>query len=742
MKTDTQQLPESTSNRDGDELDLLALFGSLLRGWKTILLCAFLGLVIGVLYIRYVTPTYKSDALVQIDETSQGVSGLGENISDLIGTETSKSQAEAELIKSRMILEPVVDLLHLQVRLSDPSITALDRIINSRPSTQVNSTSGVALDTDAGRAQVSRFNVAPAYLDRTFSLVRSETGFTLSNEFEEYKGQIGQPATFKGAEGDIQITVTALPDNQQPLSLTKQSLKATTDAINNNLTVTEKGQLTGIIQLSLTGSNQQQVSLILKEIVLSYVDKNESRGSEETNKTVSFMETQIPELKQKLESSEALFNDFRTKYGTIDVGREAELLLTEDAQIDAQLNELKLNKAELTTYYTDEHPLVIQINDQLNVLNARKREISSTIAGLPEIQREFLQLSEDVAINREIYLTMLKNYEQLKIVQAGQIGYARIVDLPVSNYKPIAPKKPLILLLALVLGTMLGIMIVLFRNLFKNVVKDPNRIEAKMGVPVIATIPRSKALHRLSKSNRATNRLLSYSDHDSLSYEAIKSLRTYLMLGLPKQDKPSTVGAEALVPARVILITGESPNVGKSFICANLAEVFAQLDKKILVIDADMRLGNLHSIFGVEQTRGLADYFTQPQEGAADITHVTTVDNVDFIPRGAQTNNPSALLASDHFEALIAQLRLHYDYIIIDSPPVLAASDAVILSKHADTVLMVTRYDNSLEGQLAYAIKQMNKAQVQVDGIVLNDVRQGVMDKQNYYYSYAYGNQK
>lgn len=742
MNTDTQQLPESTSNRDGDELDLLALFGSLLRGWKTILLCAFLGLVIGVLYIRYVTPTYKSDALVQIDETSQGVSGLGENISDLIGTETSKSQAEAELIKSRMILEPVVDLLHLQVRLSDPSITALDRIINSRPSTQVNSTSGVALDTDAGRAQVSRFNVAPAYLDRTFSLVRSETGFTLSNEFEEYKGQIGQPATFKGAEGDIQITVTALPDNQQPLSLTKQSLKATTDAINNNLTVTEKGQLTGIIQLSLTGSNQQQVSLILKEIVLSYVDKNESRGSEETNKTVSFMETQIPELKQKLESSEALFNDFRTKYGTIDVGREAELLLTEDAQIDAQLNELKLNKAELTTYYTDEHPLVIQINDQLNVLNARKREISSTIAGLPEIQREFLQLSEDVAINREIYLTMLKNYEQLKIVQAGQIGYARIVDLPVSNYKPIAPKKPLILLLALVLGTMLGIMIVLFRNLFKNVVKDPNRIEAKMGVPVIATIPRSKALHRLSKSNRATNRLLSYSDHDSLSYEAIKSLRTYLMLGLPKQDKPSTVGAEALVPARVILITGESPNVGKSFICANLAEVFAQLDKKILVIDADMRLGNLHSIFGVEQTRGLADYFTQPQEGDADITHVTTVDNVDFIPRGSQTNNPSALLASDHFEALIAQLRLHYDYIIIDSPPVLAASDAVILSKHADTVLMVTRYDNSLEGQLAYAIKQMNKAQVQVDGIVLNDVRQGVMDKQNYYYSYAYGNQK
>lgn len=742
MKTDTQQLPESTSNRDSDELDLLALFGSLLRGWKTILLCALLGLVIGVLYNRYVTPTYQSDALIQIDENSKGVSGLGENISELIGPETSKSQAEAQLIKSRMTLEPVVDLLNLQIRLTDPSINALDRIMSSRINTQVNSTDGVALATDSGRAQVSQFNVAPAYIDQTFNLARSETGFTLSNEFEEYKGQIGEPVTFKGAEGDIQITVTELPTAQQPLTITKRSLQATTDALNNSLTVTEQGQLSGIIQLSLTGADQQQVSLILKEIVLSYVNKNEARGSEETNKTVSFMETQIPVLKQKLEESEALFNDFREKYGTIDVGREAELLLTENAQIDSQLNELKLNKAELTTYYTEEHPLVIQINDQLAVLNARKREINDTITRLPEIQREFLQLSEDVAINREIYLTMLKNYEQLKIVQAGQIGYARIVDLPVSSYNPIAPKKTLIMLLMLAIGTMLGMVIVLSKSLFKNVVKDPNRIEAKMGVPVVATIPRSKALHRLSKSNRATNRLLSYSDHDSLSYEAIKSLRTYLMLGLPKKDKSSTVGAAAVTSAQVIVITGESPNVGKSFICANLAEVFAQLDKKVLIIDADMRLGNLHGIFNIEKNVGLADYFTQTEEGVTDITHVTAIDNVDFIPRGAQTNNPSALLASDHFEKLMAQLRIHYDYIVIDSPPVLAASDAVILSKHADTVLMVTRYDNSLEGQLAYAIKQMNKGHVHVDGIVLNDMRQGVLAKRNYYYSYAYGNHK
>ena len=735
MNTDSQQLPKSTSDLDKDDFSLRSLLGSLLRGWKTILLFTLLGLVIGILYTRYVTPTFKSDALVQIDDEAQGVSALGENISDLVGTESSKSQAEAELIKSRMVLEPVVDLLNLQVRLSNPTIGSIDRIIKDRVSTQVHSPEGVALDTENGRAQISQFDVSPAYLDKNFTLLRSSTGFTLSDDFEKFEGQLNQPQQFETSDGVIQITVKDLPNSEQPITITKQSLQITTDAINSALSVAERGELTGIIQLTLTGSDQQQVSLILNEIVLSYVGQNLSRGAEETTKTVAFMETQIPALKQKLEKSEALFNEFRKKYGTIDVAQEAQLLLTEDAQIDTQLGELKLKEAELTTYYTEEHPLVIQINDQLRVLNNRKKQISNTIAGLPEIQREFLTLSEDVEINREIYLTMLKNYEQLKIVKAGQIGYARIIDLPISTYESIAPKKPLIVILALLLGAMLGTLIVLVKSLSRNVVKDPNRLESKMGIPVIATVPQSKSLKRLTSSKNSTNRLLTYVDSNSLSYEAIKSLRTYLMFNLPKQGKGNALG-------RVIVISSESPGVGKSFIVANLAEVFAQLDKKVLVIDADMRLGNLHNVFNVGQETGLSDYFSQEQSAAVNITNPTMIDNLDFISRGNNPPNPSSLLASDKFGTLMNELIAHYDYIIIDSPPVLAASDALILSDYADQVLMVTRYNESSEGQLAYAIKQMNKANITVDGIVINDMQQGIMDKHSYHYAYTYSNSK
>ena len=733
MNTDSKNLSNSAPKENNDEIDLMALLFAILRGWKVIVFFAVLGLVIGVLYSRYVNPTFKSDAIIQIEENSKGVAALGADISELIGSEASKAQTEAELIRSRMILEPVVDLLHLRIRLSDPNIGFLDKIKSNSTDTQINTPEGVSLNTKDGELEVSQFNVSQGYLNQPFVLTRSATGFVLNNGFDDFKGEMGKSYLFKGTDGQIQITVNSLPAEGYPVNISKQSLQITTERINSALSVVEKGKQTGIIQLSMTGANQQQTSLILKQIVLSYIEQNQSRGSEETTKTISFMETQIPTLKKRLEDSEDIFNEFRKKYGTIDVSKEAELLLTESSQIDVQLNELKLKKADLTTYYTEEHPLVVQINEQLTVLNARRQEIDDTIVGLPEIQREFLQLSADTTINREIYLTLLKNYEQLKIVKAGQIGFARVIDLPISTYRAIAPKKLQIIILALLLGAMLGTMLVLLKNLLRSVVKDPNRLEAKTGVPVIATIPRSSILSRLSKNKKAPRRLLAYADNDSMSYEAIKSLRTSLMFGMPAKSK-------AGLRAQVILITGESPEVGKSFISSNLSEVFSQLDKKVLIIDADMRLGELHKVFNMSQDDGLADYFQQDSHTLADIIHSTSLDNVDFIPRGKKPHNPASLLSSDKFRTLMTELNAHYDYIIIDSPPVLAASDALALAQYADKVLMVTRYDKSIEGQMVYAINQLNKANIRVDGIVLNDMQQGIMNKYSYHYSYAYGN--
>ncbi len=750
MDNHSKDLSRHNTDKDNDLLGLLLV---LLRGWKIIALFAILGLIIGVLYVRYENPTFKSDALIQIDETSQNLSGLGSNIAEILPPDDSSVQAQIELIRSRMVLEPVVDLLHLGIRLNDPAVSKIDRIKNNQTNVQMNTADGVVLETSDGRVQVSQFNVSEDYLDKPFTLLRTNTGFVLSSGSEKFKGQLNKADRFTGKSGLIEIMVNELPTGEHPIDITKQSLQITTDSINSALSVVEKGTKTGIIELSLLGLNQKQVSLILEHIVQSYSAQNQTRGSEQTIKTLEFMKKQIPALKQKLKESEAIFNKFRENSGTIDVAQEATILLSENAGLDTQISELKLKRADLTTYYTNDHPLVIQINEQLSVLNARKQQIDDTISALPEVQREFLTLSEDVNIDREIYLTILKNYEQLKIVKAGEVSDARIIDLPINTNRTITPKKQLIMMLATLAGALLGVLLVFIMHLLRNVVKNPERIESKTGVPVIATIPRSAVLSRLSTNKKAAPRMLAHVDNSSLSYEAIKSLRTRLILSMPTVISDSQ-------KAKVLLLTGESPGVGKSFISVNLAEVFAQLNKKVLVIDADMRMGELHKVFGMSQYDGLADYLllddsslqlNQLSKSAAaqimnevsdfsleNFIHPSGIEHIDFMPRGKHPSDPESLLISEKFDALLTGLKSQYDYIIIDSPPLLAASDAMVLAQHADKVLMVTRYDASMERQLTYAVKQMHESNIQVDGIILNDVKQGLMSKYSYHYRYAY----
>lgn len=737
-------------NKQDDEIDLMALLLAILKGWKTILSVALLGLLLGATYGRYVQPTYQTDALLQIDDKSTSISALGSNISELVGTESTPAETERELIKSRMVLQPVVDKLHLNIKLNNPNISSVDRILQDKIPTQTSSEQGVSLKTKGGEVQIGSFTVPRAYLNHPFTLTKTATGFKLSHtvneEVMEYTGNIGTLATIHTPDGDIKLAVNALPTNGESINITKISTPDAIDSLNNALSVAERGQKTGIIQLTLTGEDQQQVSKVLSNIIESYVTQNLARGSKKTTTTIEFMESQIPQLKQKLEQSEQAFNKFREQYGTIDVTQESGILVEESAAIERQLSELNLKKAELLTYYTEEHPLVIQINDQLSTLQQRRIQIKESISRLPEMQREFLQLSQDTEINREIYLTMLKNYQQLQIARAGEIGYIRVVDTPINTYKPIAPKKAQIWAIASLLGALLGTMLVLIKSLLRNPVKDPETLEAKTGIPVIATIPRSKTSFNLSKKRHNNRRLLAMVDHEGTTYEAIKSLRTSLMFAMPNITKAAkgTIQTETRLSRRgkVIMITGEAPGIGKSFISSNLAETFSQLNKKVLIMDADMRRGELHKIFTIPQHSGLGDYLSDEDAALTDHIHPTSFDLIDFMPRGEHPKNPASLLAGQKFATMMAHLVDIYDIIVIDTPPVLAVSDANIIAEFADKVLMVTRYNKSIEGQVAYAVKQMHKSGVTVDGIVLNDMVQGLTSKYGYHYSYAYGNSK
>ena len=755
--------PAIKSKASEEDFNPLYLFGLLLNGWKTILGCALLSLIIGITYSRYTyKPIYQTDALVKISD-SKGASALGSNISELMESDISPVEDERMLIKSRLVLEPVVKKLHLDIELSNPELGFLDRIASPQQPTQTSDEAGVSLDTKNGSIEVNNFEVPRYYLNKPFTLTPTPEGFNLKlssmPEAMSLDGKLGEVSTFKLPEGPLVIRVNKLPTNGQQIAIKKLSMPAATKTLNNSLLIQQQEKGTSYLQLVLTGQNQQQITRILDSIVDEYAYRNQALSTKETTTTLEFMESQIPELKQNLEESEEAFNRFREQYGTIDVSKEAEILLGEKSRIEGQFSELNLKKAELLTYYTAEHPLVIQINDQLQEINARRNEITQMVSEMPVIQREFLKLSQDLDINREIYLTMLKNYQQLKIARAGQIGEVRVIDTPINTFDKTTSQGPRIWAVSFLLGMLIGALIILIRSLLYRTIKQADVLESKTGIPVIATVPRSKKINQLQKSKPLGDSLLSVVDHNSVSYESIKSLRTALLLYPPAVSKIKNDNKDR---ARIIVIAGESPDVGKSFVCANLAESFGQLNKKVLIIDGDMRLGEQHHTFIIDDHTGLADYLSQSiantrlvtndtlnrnksnseatatTEDLATYVHRTGFDNIDLMPRGKKPSNPTSLLSSAYYEQLIIKLSDYYDYIVIDTPPILAASDAILMAQFADQVIMVSRYNQTLEGQLINAINQLNKAQVKVDGIVINDMTSSIMSKYSDGYNYTY----
>lgn len=716
-----------------DVIDLRELLFELLASWKLISAMTVLGLLVGIFYVKNATSIYSTDALLQVDKKSSGVSALGENFSELLNLADGSAQTEIEIIKSRMILAPVVDAMHLDIALSRLPDTWTQKIPFAKKTLPVYDDVGVAFfDKDKQKQTwVSEFSVPENYLDKSFKLQKvNNTQFTLTLLSDDKNplsltGELGKKQTLPTEAGDIEIHVEKLTNGEYIIA--KRSLPKAIGGLSSTLSVAEKGKQTGILTASLQGHDPKQITDTLTKIVFFYHKHNQEKSSEETTKTLEFIEKQLPELKKKLNESELNFNLFRQKNGTVDINKEAELIATQTVALQTSLRELELKRAELQERYTDEHPLLKQVLVQIDELKKTEADLKNKVKKIPEIQQQFVELSSDVKINSEIYLSILKNHEQLQIARSGQIGNVRIIDLPVIIDSPIKPKKAIIVALSLIVGAFLGVLLALLKNLLRNTIKDPDSLEELTGLPVLATVPRSKKsfIRKITPSKKLP--LLEITDKNSQAHEAIKGLRTNLVFDLAQKQ------------GQVVLITGASPNIGKSFVSANLATALAKANKKTLLIDADIHLGYLHQYFGLPHQTGLTTHLLNKDTELSALTQTTLIEHLDLLPTGDKARINNDTLTGADLTEFIQTLKSQYDYIIIDSPPILANADAVVLGHHADKVLFVARHKVSIGKQVAYGIKRLEQSGVTVDGIVLNDLNQdGIGSKSRYHYSYNY----
>jgi tyrosine-protein kinase Etk/Wzc len=324
-----------------------------------------------------------------------------------------------------------------------------------------------------------------------------------------------------------------------------------------------------------------------------------------------------------------------------------------------------------------------------------------------------------------LYTNLLDSAQQLRIVKAGEVGNVRVVDYAVAEDLPVRPKRPLVIALAAVLGLIVGTVAAFVKSALFGGVEHSEQIEQALGLPVYATVPHSETQVRLQQNmrrGRGGHHVLAAIASEDVAIEGIRSLRTALQFGLLD------------VTNNVIVVTGPRPEVGKSFMSVNLSAVLASGGKRVLLIDADMRRGDVHSYFGVSKQPGLADVIAGLDVEGAVLRDL--LPGVDVLPKGSLPPNPAELLMSERFKTMLDHFSGRYDVVIVDTPPVLAVTDAALIGKHAGTTLLVVRHGRHPMAEILESANRLRNGGVTFKGVLFTDVPQRRLGYGTYYSGY------
>ncbi|EOV3125858.1 polysaccharide biosynthesis tyrosine autokinase [Klebsiella pneumoniae] len=698
--------------KDSEDFDIGRLLGEIIDHRKLIISITSLFAFTGLLYILLSTPVYQADALIQVEQ-KQANAILG-NLSQILPDSQPQSAPEIALLQSRMILGKTVDDLNLQIRVEQEHFPIIGKGL-SRLLGQKDGTLNIAIFSPVDQTEdIQKFKLT----------VEENGSYDIYGENVELKGKVGETLEKNGFTVKLS-SIQAEPGTTFTVTYVSK-LKAISD-IQESLTINDQGKDTGILAISLNGTNPLLIKDIINSISQNYLAQNIARQAAQDAKSLDFLNQQLPKVRSDLDEAENKLNDYRRKNDSVDLSLEAKAVLDQIVNVDNQLNELTFRESEISQLYTKEHPTYKALLEKRKTLQEEKGKLNKRVSAMPETQQEILRLSRDVESGRAVYMQLLNRQQELNISKSSAIGNVRIIDNAVTQPKPVKPKKVITLLASIILGLFVAVGVVLLRVFLRRGIETPEQLE-ELGINVYASIPVSETFS-LKKTVKKSKRN-SYSDAEiflalenpaDLAIEAIRGLRTSLHF--------------AMMEARnnILMISGASPNAGKTFVITNLAAVISQTGKKVLLIDTDMRKGYTHKLFNINNDHGLSDFLS----GKNDINKtIKTIDvaGFDFIPRGIVPPNPAELLMHKRFGELLKWANENYDLVILDTPPILAVTDAAIIGNYSGTTLLVARFELNSPKEIEVSIKRFEQSGVHIKGCILN----GMVKKASSYYSYGY----
>lgn len=706
---------------------------------------------LAVVYLLVATPIYSADVLVRVDPPEQNALGIAIQNQETLPPPAPAPSAEMAVMRSRSVLEPVIERYRFDVSVKPRTFPVLGDLAEKLATPGQLAAPWLGLKSYAWggeRLQIASLDVPQDLEEEKLNMVVLDGGqYELRGPSNEVllRGAVGKPANSNGVSMLV-AQLVARPGTSFEV-IRWNSLDAV-KRFGDVIKVTDKVKDSGLIEMEYSDSNRAKAVEVTNALAQQYLATAVASRQSNDNATLAFINGELPRLLADLRRKEEALRNFRASSNSMQPTSEAQAYLQGGIDFDRQIATLQLQRTQMMEKFTPESRWVQNIDIQLAQLNKAKAAFDGRFSAMPSSERNSVDLARDAKVAETIYLGMVQKAEQLSVRRASTTGGAHIVDAAIRPLRPTKPSRPIVLGGAVALGLISGMFLVFMRRHVMTGVTDPLFVERRLSVPVIGEILFSQQQVQLARdADGAARKALppgnrrdpspfwrdSPEDHpfdsnagataldgvgtkvlaarypNDPSVEALREVRTALARDL------------AHAPNNIVMFTGPTPSAGKSFVAANLAVLHAEIGSKVLLIDADMRRGHLASYFGMSNRGGLSEVLSGRIPVRNALRHVG-VHGMSFLACGERPNNPAALLMKQTFRDLLDRLSKQFDLVIIDTPPILAVTDASIIASEAGATMLVLRSGMQSEDEIADTVKKLERTEGRIAGAVFNAI--------------------